>query len=85
MLPRNCSATCELGEMLYIFKFKYGECFQLVDTSDFGIFFTNDYTNVKNFSKIIQYCSFMLQIKRNNFVANPSSNVSKYKRFGLKT
>jgi len=71
--------------MIYKFRFKYGECFQLVDTSDFGIFLHTITLMLKNFTKIIQYCSFMLQIKRNNFDANPSSNVSKYERFGLKT
>jgi len=52
MLPRSWSAPCELGEMIYKFRFKCGDGFQLVDTSDFGISFLVISLMVKNFIKI---------------------------------
>ena len=51
MLPRNWSAPCELGEMIYKFRFTVGTVFNLLKQV-ISRFFARDYTNGKKF----QYC-----------------------------
>jgi len=68
ILPWNLPAPYELGEIIYKFKVKCKEGFQLVDPSDFGFYLQA--LIVKNFST----ACFILQ---SFFVANQPSNLLK--------